>query len=292
MNLINTLTHGDCFNIFPFIPSESIDMICTDPPYNITDCEYECAINLNAMWNQFNRIIKPNGCICITSSQPFTTDLIYTNKKYFKYEWIWKKHKAGNFGNAKIQPLKYHEIICVFYKKQCIYNPQPNKRSEKGKIRFKDIGTSNKSKYGKNYGTECFGGLNKEYINDQSKYDSELKLPSSILEIPMVVSTSEEKVGHPSQKPIALYEYLIKTYTNPNMVVLDCFSGSGTNIFACLKTKRKYICIEKDEKYINMTLNRLRTYNHSIQFRIEMINNMKVYKPISYFENIGVIKHI
>ena len=254
MNLVNNLIHGDCFKVFPFIEDHSIDLILTDPPYNMTDAGYDCPIDLGQMWIEFNRIIKENGIIAITSSQPFTTDLIYTNKKYFRYEWIWKKSNPSNFVNAKYQPLKYHENVCIFYKKSGIYNPQMIKRESN---RIGQAFQLNNKHSTQNYGTELLA-TKKFYNIDLRKYDPNLKQPSTILEIPIVVSTSKEKLKHPAQKPVSLFEYFIKTYTEPNMVVLDAFAGTCTIIEACLNTKRNYIAIELDEKYIQMGLNRLK----------------------------------
>ena len=188
-----------------------------------TACKWDSIIPLEPLWKQYKRIIKDNGAIVLTASQPFTTKLISSNMEWFKYEWIWLKDKPSNFMLAKKQPMKYHENILVFYKKQPTYNPQMEKRLEKNK-------RNNKPR------------LNKNNICDTKLYCEKSK---------------GNKEVHPTQKPVALFEYLIKTYTNKGEIVLDNTIGSGTTAVACLKTDRKFIGFELEKKYYNIALKRI-----------------------------------
>ena len=246
-----SLINGDCLTVMKDIPDKSIDMVCCDLPYGTTACKWDNVIPFESLWEQYNRIIKDNGAICLFGSEPFSSKLRMSNLKHFKYDWIWEKHKPSNFALAKKQPLKYHETISVFYKKQCCYNPQmiprESRRVQQGQL-HNEIGIS----------------INKQQLNnlnntthDYKIYDANLKLPSSIIKNPAVVSTSKENVGHPTQKPVALLEYLIKTYTTEGETVLDNCMGSGSTGVACLNTNRKFIGIELDQNYFEIAQNRL-----------------------------------
>lgn len=288
MDLLNTLIWGDCFDVFPFIADQSIDLILTDPPYNMTDAGYDCPIDLDRMWTNFNRIIKNTGIIAITGSQPFTTYLNYTNIKYFRYEWIWKKHKAGNYANYKIQPLKYHETVSIFYKERGIYNSQMIPRNNN---RFDNVGKVGYVSTGFASGSDVYAGLKDSYKSDLTRYDPKWKYPSSILEIPMVVSNSYEKLDHPAQKPVKLYEHFINTYTNPDMVVLDAFAGSNTISEACLNTKRNYIAIEMDKDYVQMGLDRMKKYfNYAINIQKRRESFGKVFSIIKPLDRFHILK--
>ena len=201
------------------IPDKSIDMILCDLPYGTTACKWDSVIPFDKLWEQYKRIIKDNGAIVLTASQPFTSELIHSNLKMFKYEWIWEKEQGVNFLLAKKQPMKVHENICVFYKKQCTYNPQFNI----GKPYVSGKGTS---------GDVTGNVIKKQTVNNGKRY-------------PRSVQRFNREVGlHPTQKPVALFEYLIKTYTNEGETVLDNCMGSGTTAIACLNTNRKYIGFE------------------------------------------------
>ena len=236
---------GDCLEVMDRLIEEGIkvDCILTDPPYGTTACKWDTIIPFDKMWNRLNKLIKPNGAIVLFSSQPFTSNLVMSNVKNFKYEWIWHKNKGGNPLNAKRMPMKQHENICVFYKNPPTYNPIMEERYGQGKERVKykvQGGRFNKDRvYGKVDG-----------IVRNTQY-SELRNPQT------VQFFNVERGLHPTQKPIKLMEYLIKTYTNENELVLDFTMGSGTTGIACLNTNRRFIGIELDENYFNISINRI-----------------------------------
>jgi len=230
----NLVIQGDCLEVMKDIPDKSIDMILCDLPYQTTACKWDILIPFEPMWEQYKRIIKDNGAIVLTASQPFTSALVMSNIKDFKYSWVWNKKKQGNHGLAKYQPLKIHEDILVFggnYKPQMII----------GKMRLK-------------------GGYNKKNTIAtgmkliQPRLDNNY-YPKSIIEIS---NANQNGKTHPTQKPVALFEYLIKTYTNEGDLVLDNCAGSGTTGVACKNTNRNYILIEKEKEYIDIINNRLK----------------------------------
>lgn len=237
------LLQGDCLEKMKLIPDGSIDAIITDPPYGTTACKWDSVIPFDLMWEQLNRIIKPNGAIVLFGSQPFTSNLIMSNAKFFRYCWIWNKKFAANFSLAKYQPQKIHEDICVFSVKSHNYYPQVTIRNNPitmGKNRS-EIGASNLANA-------------KEEYNKKIYYT---KQPESIL----FYNTRAEKKGlHPTQKPVALIEYLIKTYTKENETVLDFTMGSGTTGVACKNLNRNFIGIEKDDKYFEIAKNRIENH--------------------------------
>lgn len=244
---------GDCLELMKQIPDGSIDLILTDPPYGTTACKWDTVIPFELMWEQLNRIIKPNGAIVLFGSEPFSSALRMSNIKNYKYDWIWEKSNPANIGLANIQPLKYHEIVSVFGKKKITYYKQMIERDESGKkrlqnknnpIRFKGSDIQNTSKVTKDY--------------DINRYDANLKNPSSVLKFKV-----ERGKLHPTQKPVALLEYLIKTYTLENELVLDFTMGSGSTGVACLNTNRKFLGFELDEIYFDIATNRIK--NHTMQ---------------------------
>jgi len=244
---LNKVYHGDCLEVMKDIDDESIDMVMADPPYQITQCHWDSIIPLEPMWVQLKRVIKSNGAIVLMGSQPFTTTLISSNIEMFKYEWIWKKSNPSNIALVNKQPLKYHENIVLFYQKQPTYNKQMIERDELGKKRLQ-----NKNNPIRFSGSEQQGkkGFKKDY--DINRYDVETKNPSSVLEIKV-----ERGKFHPTQKPVALMEYLIKTYTNEGDLVLDFCAGSGTTGVACRLINRNFIMIEKEQEYITIIKQRL-----------------------------------
>lgn len=228
-----TLYHGDCLNIMQNITDKSIDLICCDLPFAVTNNDWDVLIPFDKMWAEYDRIIKDNGAIVLNCQQPFTSLLITSNLKDFKYCWTWYKKQCSGFLNAKKQPLRNCEDIAVFYKQQPTYNPQ----MRLGKMQLKATGSGSD-----NYGDYTY-----------KPHTSEEYYPTTHLEIPL----PRFKDGHPTQKPVELIEYLIKTYTNKGDVVLDNCMGSGTTAVACLNTGRKFIGIELDEKYFNMAKDRI-----------------------------------
>ena len=237
MNKIKLL-HGDCLELMSSIKSGSVDLILADLPYGTTKNRWDSIIPLDKLWKEYNRIIKPNGAIVLFGSQPFTTKLIASNLKNYKYQWYWKKNKPSNHFNAKRQPLRNIEDICVFYKRQPTYNPQMVKR---------DV-TVTGTDYGKSttYGSTK-GGYTKTYTH---------KYPVNLLEY------SRDAQLHPTQKPVALLEYLIKTYTNEGETVLDNTMGSGSTGVACINTNRNFIGIELDDEYFEIAKERIE--NHEV----------------------------
>jgi len=244
---MNQLILGDCLEKMKDIPDNSIDMILADLPYNITQNRWDIELDLPNMWYLFHHVIKDNGVICLTASQPFTSKLVMSNINEFKYDWVWNKKKISGFLNAKKQPLRNHESILIFYKKQPIYNPQPTLKTTIGVISDK---TNKKPTYN-------YGKFDRTKSNNENKYG----LPKTIIDnIPVMNNLTGESGLHPTQKPVKLFEYLIKTYTNESDTVLDCCAGSGTTAIACYNTNRNYICIEKEPEYFNLMQSRVREH--------------------------------
>lgn len=232
------LWQGDCLELMNNIPDKSVDCIITDLPYGTTQCKWDTIIPFEPLWKQYNRIIKDNGAVVLFGTEPFSSHLRLSNLKNYKYDWIWDKVKGTGFLNAKRQPMRNHELISVFYKKQCTYNPQ------------KTYGHKMKKSYrSKDLQTDVYGEMKNDYT-----YESTERYPRSI----QVFSTDTQNSSlHPTQKPVALIEYLIKTYTNEGEIILDSCMGSGTTGVACTNTNRKFIGIEFDEKYFEIAKNRI-----------------------------------
>ena len=234
------LIKGDCLEQMKLIPDGSIDAIITDPPYGTTQCKWDSVIDFGLMWEQLNRIIKPNGAIVLFGSEPFSSALRMSNIKNYKYDWIWEKTTKTNHLNAKKQPLRRSELISVFYKKQPTYNPQGLVETEVSNFR------PNHFKYKKG---EKVYGEQREHSN-KSNYTN---YPDNIL----IFANPNSKSVHPTQKPVALMEYLIKTYTNENETILDFTMGSGSTGVAAKNLNRNFIGIELDEKYFNIAKERI-----------------------------------
>ena len=232
------LWQGDCLELMKDIPDKSVDCIITDLPYGTTQCKWDTIIPFEPLWKQYNRIIKDNGAIVLFGTEPFSSHLRLSNLKNYKYDWIWDKVKGTGFLNAKRQPMRNHELISVFYKKQCTYNPQ------------KTYGHKMKKSYrSKDLQTDVYGEMKNDYT-----YESTERYPRSI----QVFSTDTQNSSlHPTQKPVALIEYLIKTYTNDGELVFDSCMGSGTTGVACVNTNRRFIGIELDNNYFEIAKNRI-----------------------------------
>jgi len=238
---LNKIYCGDCLEVMKGIPDKSIDMILCDLPYGTTACKWDTVIPFEPLWEQYKRIIKDNGAIVLTASQPFTTSLIASNMEMFKYCWVWDKKFAGNFVNAKIAPLKTYEDVVVFGSGKIKYFPQMTKRD-------KPI------KSGKRANSRHISGTDEVIIYQAEQKIYNTKYPTAIINIPRRVG---EKVAHPTQKPVALFEYLIKTYTNEGDLVLDNCAGSGTTGVACKNLNRNFILIEKEQKYVDIAKKRI-----------------------------------
>lgn len=236
----NKIYNGDCLELMKEIKTKSVDMILCDLPYGTTDCKWDEIIPFEPLWEQYKRIIKDNGAIVLTSTQPFTTKLINSNFLMFRYCWYWNKNQVTGFPFAKFQPLRCVEDICVFYKQAPTYNPQGLIKLDKPKV-------SRKSKAGVGAVYHQDSLINKEFVTEYTNY------PRQVLNF-----KCQREGLHPTQKPVALFEYLIKTYTNEGELVLDNCIGSGTTAVACINTNRNFIGIEKDTTYYNRANERIK----------------------------------
>ena len=249
------LMQGDCLERMKEIPDGSVDMVLTDPPYGTTACKWDTVIPLELMWEQLKRIIKPNGAIVMTATEPFTSTLVVSNIKDLREKLVWVKHKPSNFACGKVMHLKYHEDVVVFCKGKPTYNPQMQVRKS-DRVAQMQKGNSKKWNTVRSDGEEV--SFQTQYDpKDWSEYDATLKYPSTVIEIPAVSSNSKEKVKHPTQKPVALMEYMIKTYTNECETVLDFTMGSGSTGVACKNLNREFIGIETDQGYFNTAKERI-----------------------------------
>ena len=255
MNENIKLLHGDCIELLPKIPDESIDAIITDPPYGITKYDWDKVVPFDSLRKHYNRVLKRNGVIVIFGTEPFTSELVCSNKKMFREKLTWQKHKPSNMGNAKRMHLKYSEDIIVFSFGRNIYNPQMQPRTS-NRVRQAQKGTSKQWRTNGNTSREvCFAT---QYApRSWDSFNADWKYPSNILSFPAVVNNSREKVNHPTQKPVSLLMYLIKTYTQEDALILDTFMGSGTTGVACINTGRKFIGMELDDNYFGIAKTRI-----------------------------------
>ncbi|ALM64228.1 DNA methylase [Lactococcus phage 936 group phage Phi91127] len=263
---LNKIYNEECLEGMKKIPDGSVDMILCDLPYGTTACTWDEIIPFKPLWEQYERVIKDNGAIVLTASQPFTSKLVMSNIKWFKHEWIWEKQRASNFMRANHEPLKYHENILVFSKGLLNFNPQRYKVLEIDEIMTmtkKEMEVMMKSKHYDRFGrvdkrkTVRGPNENKKYLGSEIKRvrnaDDGFRNPKSVLKI----NNKLHGNIHPTQKPVPLFEYLIRTYTNKGDTVLDNCMGSGTTAIACLNTERNFIGFELNEEYYNMSLKRI-----------------------------------
>ena len=249
--MINQIFNEDCLIGMQRISDKSVDMILCDLPYGTTQNSWDSVIPFEPLWEQYNRIIKDNGAIVLTAQPPFDKVLACSNLDMFRYEWIWEKPEASGFLNAEKMPLKAHENILIFYKKLPTYNPYKTKGVKKVSLKESKDKCKMSSTYGKHLNT-------KDYCSDE-------RFPRSIIRF----SSDKQKINiHPTQKPVKLFEYLIKTYTNENETILDNCMGSGTTAIACVNTKRKYIGFEMDETYFKLASERID--KHTKEFNCEV----------------------
>lgn len=241
---LNRIYNQDCLEGMKNIEEGTVDMILCDLPYGITQCDWDRPIPLDRIWEQYCRVIKDNGAIVLTSKQPFTTDLIESNRKWYRYTLIWLKNICTGFYNAKVMPLQSHEDICVFYKHKPTYNPQMEYGFER---KVSKASSKRKCKAAEIYNKSIC-------IQD---YDSTARYPISVL----YFESDKHKMSlHPTQKPVALFEYLIHTYTDPDDVVLDSCIGSGTTAIAAMQAGRRFIGFEKETKYFDIAEKRISDY--------------------------------
>lgn len=244
---LNTIYNEDCLEGMKRIPDGSVDMVLCDLPYGTTNNKWDSVLDFDTIWKHYNRVLKKNGAVVLFSQGIFTAKLILSNEKNFKYKIVWVKSRATNFLNAKKQPLRKHEDICIFYRKQPTYNPQMIKGEPYDKGIRKDPEPTNYNYFKPHL------LVNKE----GTRYPLDVRY--------FKTSESEGKVIHPTQKPVALFEYLIKTYTNEGEVVLDNCMGSGTTAVACINTNRNYIGFELDGEYYQKALDRIATIKQEEQ---------------------------
>ncbi|WAF58621.1 site-specific DNA-methyltransferase [Aeromonas caviae] len=231
------LLQGDCLSLLPSLPDSSIDMVLADPPYGTTQCKWDSVIDLAAMWRELERVCKPNAAIVMTAAQPFTAQLVCSNIGMFKYEIIWEKGNATGFLNAKKQPLRAHESVLVFYRQQPTYNPQMTS------------GHARKTSKRKTVNSECYGKA-----LSLTEYDSTERYPRSVQ---FFSSDKQRGSYHATQKPVALMEWLIRSFSNPGDVVLYFCMGSGTTGVACINTDREFIGMEMDAGIFKVATDRI-----------------------------------
>ncbi len=246
---------GDCLELMKDMPNGSIDMILCDLPYGTTACKWDEIIPFSKLWEQYERIIKPNGAIVLFGTEPFSSMLRTSNIKLYKYDWIWLKTRPSNFFAAKFMPLNDKELISVFS-----YGGINN--GAKNPMKYFPQGIKNIDRIAKNVNTGGkIGAEHKTSLNDGRLYhQTTTGYPNNLIEFNNDLNTE-----HPTQKPIALFEYLIKTYTNEGDLVLDNTAGSGTTAIACLNTKRQFIVMEKEQKYYDIILKRVGDFNKNFE---------------------------
>ena len=234
------LLRGDCLELMSGIPDGSVDMILCDLPYGTTACKWDSVIPFEPLWENYKRVIKSNGAIVLTASQPFTSALVMSNPSMYKHEWIWIKNRGSNFANTVREPMKEHESVVFFSRGRWTYNKQMQERTGSGsdRVKYEVAFKSESDNYRKFEGRDHKKLPEKRVPSSWQKFNTEVGL-------------------HPTQKPVALMEYLIRTYTNEGEAVLDNCMGSGTTGIACLNTGRKFIGIEKDDKYFEIAEHRI-----------------------------------
>lgn len=239
------LIHGDCLEAMKLIPDNSVDMCLTDPPYGTTSCKWDSVIPFEPMWKELKRIVKPNGAICLFGSEPFSSALRMSNIKMFKYDWIWHKSRPSGIAQAKYMPMKSHEIVSVFASRKTVFYPIKEARQYNGK--------DSARKEWKTWNSNSNHGLK----NTDKKMISKLSSPKTVQFFKSISNFPKGNCKHPTQKPVPLLEYLIKTYTLEGETVLDFTMGSGSTGVAAKNLNRKFIGIEKDDKYFEIAKERI-----------------------------------
>ena len=241
-NQASEVLQGDCLELMKDIPDGSVDMILADLPYGTTACKWDTIIPFEPLWEQYKRVIKPNGAIVLTASQPFTSALVMSNPKMFKYSWYWEKEKGTGFQNSRHMPLRLYEEVLVFYSKKPLYTPP---REKLDKPYYRSFGDANTKSLSNRMTSQGYVGKTVYY---------EYKTPTNRLKY---ARDNANNGVHPTQKPVALFEYLIKTYTNEGDLVLDNVAGSGTTGVACQNLNRNFILMEQEPEYVEIIKKRL-----------------------------------
>lgn len=237
-----SLHEGDCLAVIARLPAGSVHLIAADLPYGTTDCAWDTRLGLDALWAQFRRLLAPSGCVVLNASQPFTSALVMSNPKWFKVEWIWEKNAGSNFGTVKWQPMKEHESVLVFAPGTPTYNPIMEPRAPSGLSRVQTV---------VNYATKAEVYQNGALDRAASSVRPDLRYPRSIQKF------NRERGLHPTQKPVALLDYIIRTYSNPGNTVLDPTMGSGTAGVAAVATGRSFVGVELDPKHFGTAKERI-----------------------------------
>lgn len=243
------------------IPEGSVDLVLTDPPYGTTACKWDSVIPFEPMWAHLHRMAKKNAAIVLFGSEPFSSALRMSNINDYRYDWVWHKNFSGGFASAKRQPMKYHEIVSVFYKEQPTYRPQFQEYADSVSKRFKEGEMVNRNKQVASSTNKIHGGMS--YAGEQEISFVRGKYPESVQRFAGVPNCNGTRL-HPTQKPVALLEYLIRTYTNEGETVLDFTMGSGSTGVACVNTGRKFIGIELDDNYYSIAYNRIKEAQHIV----------------------------
>ena len=243
------LYHGDCLEVMATLEAQSVDAIICDPPYGTTACKWDSVIPFDPMWAQLKRLIKPRGAIVLFGSQPFTSALVMSNPKWYRHSWVWDKRRATGGATAHIAPMRAHEDIMVFSRQAARYTPQMGSWDGITLTRRKNVITPGDGVF--SHATHINEGKDAKLLRG--------RYPDTVLRIPALGSSHPERIGHPTQKPLALLEYLVKTYTDEGDTVLDFTMGSGTTGHACANTGRRFIGIERDADYFAIAEQRIAT---------------------------------
>lgn len=250
----NLLIHDDCMHAMQFLEKESIDAVIADIPYGILKSDWDVPLNFCDMWAHLNRVIKKNGVMILFGSEPFASHLRISNLKQYRHEWIWQKDKGANFLQSNFQPLKVHENIMIFANGKTTYNPQKTQNNQK--LKSQKVINNNEKRFK--------SGLDVKQFKNSNSYEIDKLMPRSVLYFAR--DNNSKLCLHPTQKPIALMEYLVKTYTNKNDVILDHTMGSGSTGVACQNLNRKFIGIEKNKEYFNIAKDRLKVLQITLDF--------------------------
>ena len=250
----NNIINADCLEVMYLIEDNSVDMILADLPYGTTSCAWDSHIPLQPLWKEYKRVLKKYGTVVLTGSQPFTTELIYSNKEWYKYSWVWKKNRATGHVHAKNKPMKIHEDVCIFSEGNTLHKGQSEKRMDYHPQGLIELPPNTKRRTRNDSGDNSTMGKRKSH---KETYTTHTNYPNSILEFP--IEMNSDRI-HETQKPVALFEYMINTYSKEGDIILDNCSGSGTTAIASINANRNYIIIEKDKIGFDKSTKRILDY--------------------------------